>query len=75
MNPIDATAIYRPTEVMELFDVSKNTLKREVRLGRLRVSRIGGKNLFLGARLLEWIERAEVVQRPRVANEQERKAM
>jgi hypothetical protein len=45
-----------------------STLPRELRLGRLRVSKRGGRYFVLGEWLLEWL-RAGEVSRPRKSEE------
>jgi hypothetical protein len=60
---IHPTAIYLPEDAREALRLSKNCLAREVRLGRLRVSKRGGRYYFLGSWLLQWIEDGEIAPR------------
>ena len=61
--------LIRPNEVFDRdsaqksLGLTKSSLAREIRLGRLRCSKRGGRCLFLGKWLLEWIAAGEV--RPR----------
>jgi hypothetical protein len=43
--------------------LAKNCLPREIRLGRLRVSKRAGRYLILGQWLLEWIAAGELPRR------------
>jgi hypothetical protein len=65
---LDPAAVYDLAGVLAALRVKRSTVRREVRLGRLRVSRRGGKYLFLGSWLLQWIEDGELPrQRQEVA--------
>jgi hypothetical protein len=57
---ISRTGIYFPDAVQAIFRLRKSTLRREIREGRLRVSRRAGRYFVLGAWLLEWLEAGEV---------------
>jgi hypothetical protein len=54
------TAVYSLVTGKEALSLADGTLKREIRLGRLRASKRAGKYLILGAWLIEWIENGEV---------------
>jgi hypothetical protein len=53
-------AVYDMPQARAALGLSKGTLSREVRLGRLRVSVRAGKRFFLGSWLLQWIESGEL---------------
>jgi hypothetical protein len=50
---------------MSEFPFSPSLWRREIRLGRLRHARRGGRILVLGSWLLQWVKDAEVVRRSR----------
>jgi hypothetical protein len=62
-----------PTEVFDreaaerALNLSKSTLAREIREGRLRYSRRAGRLWFLGSWLLSWIEAGGRQQQPAAA--------
>jgi hypothetical protein len=59
---IDPTAIFTLSTLKDLLGrlgISPSCAGREVRLGRMKVSKRGGKCLFLGSWLIEWLERGE----------------
>lgn len=62
---IPANAVFTLAEARAALGLAKATLAREVRLGRLRVSKRAGKYFFVGKWLLEWIEGGEVTHKPR----------
>jgi hypothetical protein len=57
---ISPSGIYFPDAVQAIFRLRKSTLRREIREGRLRVSKRAGRYFVLGAWLLEWLEGGEV---------------
>jgi hypothetical protein len=57
---IDPRAVYDLAQAREALGLAKATLGREIRLGRLRVSKRAGKCLILGSWLTEWIVAGEV---------------
>jgi hypothetical protein len=61
------TAVYTLASARAAFGAKATTLPREVRAGRLRVSKRGGRYYFLGEWLLEWLRAGEV--RPRLRPE------
>lgn len=61
---IRPNAVYLRADVCRLLRVQLSTLRREIREGRLRVSRRANRYYFLGEWLLEWIRSGEV---PRTA--------
>jgi hypothetical protein len=63
---IHQNAVYTLDQARGTLQLAKDTLGREIRLGRLRVARRAGKYLILGSWLLEWIEAGdEITRRPR----------
>jgi hypothetical protein len=60
VHAIDPRGVYFPDDFRRLLRMREGTLRREVRAGRLRVSKRGGKYMILGAWLLEWIEQGEL---------------
>jgi hypothetical protein len=54
------SAVYDLAQARVALGLAKATLGREIRLGRLRVSKRAGKYLILGRWLLAWIESGEV---------------
>jgi hypothetical protein len=59
--------VYTAEGVQAALRLRRSTLRREIREGRLRVSRRGGKYLFLGSWLLLWIAGGEVKPKARAA--------
>jgi hypothetical protein len=59
---INPDAVYTLESARMIFSppLAKHTLRREIRLGRLRVSKRGGRYFILGAWLLEWLKGGEV---------------
>jgi hypothetical protein len=61
---VHANAIYSASDVQQIVKGSKSLIRREVRLGRLRVSRRGGRHFFLGEWVLEWLRSGELKPKP-----------
>jgi hypothetical protein len=59
-------AVYTIATATRTLSLKKTTLPREIRAGRLRVSRRGGKHFLLGEWLLEWLRAGEVKRRPQL---------
>jgi hypothetical protein len=55
--------IYFIDDVIRIFRLPRSGIAREIRLGRLRVSRRGGRYIFFGVWLREWLEKGEVALR------------
>ena len=53
------TAVYTRQQVEEMLGLGRETLAREIRHGRLRVSRRAGRYWFLGEWLLAWLTSGE----------------
>jgi hypothetical protein len=62
---ISANAVFSLAEARTALGLAKATIAREVRLGRLRVSKRAGKYFFLGSWLLEWIAGGELIRKTR----------
>jgi hypothetical protein len=60
---IVATNVYTVPSATAALLAKANTLPREIRLGRLRASKRGGRYYILGEWLIEWL-RAGEVRRP-----------
>lgn len=57
---IAPTGLYSRPDVERLLRISREVIRTEVKAGRLRVARIGGRYVFLGKNLLAWIEACAV---------------
>jgi hypothetical protein len=57
---IQPNAVYDLVAAREALGLSKTTLNRELRLGRLQVSRRAGKYYLLGEWLLAWLRAGQV---------------
>jgi hypothetical protein len=62
---IRSNAIFTLDSARARLGLAKGCLPREIRLGRLRVAKRGGKYLILGSWLLEWIEHGELPRHSR----------
>jgi hypothetical protein len=60
---IDPHAVYDMRTAAACLGLAKHCLPREIRLGRLRASKRGGRYLLLGAWLLQWVQDGEVRRR------------
>jgi hypothetical protein len=60
---IDPHAVILSEEFRELFGLSRSTLRREIRHGRLRISKRAGRYFLLGEWILEWIRDGEIMKR------------
>ena len=60
---IRPTAVFGLEQARVTLGLAKNCLPREIRLGRLRVSKRAGRYLILGEWLLEWIKAGELPRR------------
>lgn len=59
---IKSTAVYTLETARAALGLARACLPREIKLGRLRVARRGGKYMILGSWLLSWIEGGEIVR-------------
>jgi hypothetical protein len=64
---ISPHAVYSVEDAIRIFRLRKSTIRREIREGRLRVSRRAGRYFLLGRWLIEWIEGGELRRQPAVA--------
>src|SRR5262245_58878239 len=60
---IAPTGVYAVDDARRIFRLKQSTIRREVREGRLRVSKRAGRYFILGQWLLEWIEAGELPRR------------
>jgi hypothetical protein len=58
------TAVYSVEDCIRLFRLRKSTIRRELREGRLRVSKRAGRYYLLGEWILQWLRDGELVRRP-----------
>jgi hypothetical protein len=63
-----ANAVYGTEELRQALGLKRSTLRREVRLGRLRVLKRGGKHFFLGEHVLNWLRDGEVSRKQKTGN-------
>jgi hypothetical protein len=61
---IDANAVFTSKELQALLCLKRTTIRREIRAGRLRVSKVAGRYFFLGEWVLEWIRARELRREP-----------
>jgi Helix-turn-helix domain len=57
---IEPNGVYQPDYVRATLQLTATTLRREIRLGRLKVCKRGGRYFFLGEQLLAWLRGGEV---------------
>jgi hypothetical protein len=60
---IDPDEVYTLREAQAALLLGRSTLRRELRSGRLRVSRRSGRHYILGRWLLQWLEEGEIKRR------------
>ena len=64
---IPSTAIFRLEEAQRLLGLAAHTLRREYRLGRLKVSKRAGRLWTTGAWIHEWLIGGMVRRQPKAA--------
>jgi hypothetical protein len=57
---IAPTGVYGVDDAIRIFRLRKSTIRRELREGRLRVSKRAGRYYLLGKWLIEWVESGEL---------------
>jgi hypothetical protein len=57
---VHPTAVYTIVSAQAALQLTRTTLRREIRLGRLKVSKRAGRYFILGAWLLEWLRDGEL---------------
>jgi hypothetical protein len=57
---IAPTAVYLVEDAKRILRLKESTIRREVREGRLRVSKRAGRYFILGSWLVEWLKGGEV---------------
>ncbi len=62
---IEPRGVYRPADLVRGLGLAKTTISREIRRGRLRVTRRGGKYFVMGTWAIQWLEAGEVHRRER----------
>src|SRR5262245_10814092 len=60
---IDSRAVFSVDEARQLLHLRKSSIRREVREGRLRISKRCGRYYLLGQWIWEWLERGELKSR------------
>jgi hypothetical protein len=60
VHTIEPTGLYLLEDAIRIFRLRKSTIRRELREGRLRVSKRAGRYYLLGRWLIEWIEGGEM---------------
>jgi excisionase family DNA binding protein len=60
---IEPTAVYSVAEAQAVLRLKNSTIRRELREGRLRVSKRAGRHYLLGEWLLEWLRGGEIKRR------------
>jgi hypothetical protein len=60
---IQPTAVYTVEDLRGIFKLGSSSVRREVRLGRLRIAKRCGRYVCLGEWVLEWIEGGELRRR------------
>jgi hypothetical protein len=59
---IPADAVFQLGELQAVLGLSKHTLRREVRLGRLRVSKRAGRYWIVGRWVHQWLDEGEATR-------------
>jgi hypothetical protein len=67
VHTIEPNGLYAVRNAYRVLGLTKTTLRREIRAGRLRVAERGGRHFVLGRWLLEWLEGGEVTRYREVA--------
>jgi hypothetical protein len=65
---INPTSVYSKQQFQAAFALTKESTRREVRLGRLKVARRGGRYWILGEWIIDWLRAGQV--RPRQSADQ-----
>jgi len=68
---IQETAVYSVEEAQAALRLKSSTIRRELREGRLRVSKRAGRYFLLGEWLLEWLRAGEMRRAPRSVTKRE----
>jgi hypothetical protein len=67
VHEIRATGVYFLDDAIRILRLRKSTIRREVREGRLQISRRAGRYYLLGAWLVQWLRDGVVNRRPSAA--------
>ena len=65
---ISPNEVFDREAAQQALDLSNSSLRREIRLGRLRCSKRGGRYYFLGSWILEWLSDGEIRGRKEVTH-------
>jgi hypothetical protein len=57
---IHANAVFTPESLRSALSLAKSSISREIRLGRLRVAKRGGRYFLLGRWIIQWLREGEV---------------
>src|SRR5262249_44987517 len=57
---IHVNAVYTARQLVAALGLRQSTIRREVKAGRLRVSKRAGRYFFLGQFVLEWLQSGEI---------------
>lgn len=60
---IDLYGVYSVEDAIKIFRLKKSTIRREIREGRLRVSKRAGRYFILGEWIIEWLRSGELPRR------------
>ncbi len=69
---IHPRAVYTVASLQAALGLTRTTVAREVRLGRLRVAKRAGRYFILGRWALQWLEEGEVRRKDRQAKDESR---
>ena len=61
---IAPAGVYFLPDILRTLRLQRSAVRREVRLGRLKIARRGGRYVCLGQWLIEWIETGVVQPQP-----------
>jgi hypothetical protein len=61
VHTIEPNGLYAVRNAYRVLGLTKTTLRREIRSGRLRVSKRAGRHYILGAWLLQWLREGELL--------------
>ncbi len=67
---IHPRAVYTVASLQAALGLTRTTVAREVRLGRLRVAKRAGRYFILGRWALQWLEEGEVRRKDRQAKDE-----
>jgi hypothetical protein len=74
LHVVHPNAIYTLASAQFAFGLTKTTISREIRLGRLRVAKRAGRYFILGEWLLQWLRDGEIRKRRHAEREEKIKS-